>query len=295
MLASRSDQEQEAQAQEPTTDKADPVTINIRDYRVRFRFSVDKEPDGARSLQVSYTATNKKDRKDNLPVYGALIKFYNTSEQGEQLLGEIETNEEGEGAITVPAGHNYIKDASGNINFTARFEGSETLDAEESEISIKDVMLDLNLELIDSVKTITAFAYSLDSTGARVPVDDVEVNFYVRGMLSDMLIEQGSFDQGTYQFELKQSIHGDQEGNINFIAKIQDSDDFGNVHQMQMAQWGEEHPIESAKTDHTLWSEVAPIWMYVVLTIMLVGVWANYIYTIIHLFQIRNDSREITM
>ncbi len=80
---------------------------------------------------------------------------------------------------------------------------------------------------------------------------------------------------------------------MTFIGKIEDSDDYGNVMQAKEVKWGADHLIARAKTDHVLWSEAAPIWMYVVLTIMLVGVWANYIYTIYNLFRIRNESRSL--
>jgi len=284
---------QTEQTQEPTVVSDEPETINIRDYRVRFQFSTNKQQDNSRLLSVAYTATNKKDRKDNLPVYGAVIKFYNILDQKELLLGETKTNIEGIGKLMIPATENYLKDEEGNILLVARFEGTEELDAEENEISFKDVIMDLQLEEIDSIKTITALAYSVDSTGAKTPVDDVEVNFYIQGMLSNMMIEQGSFDQGKYRFELKQIIPGDAKGNIKVIARIEDSDAFGNVMQAKSVKWGTDHLIESANTDNTLWSAAAPIWMYVVLTVMLVGVWANYIYTIYHLFRIRTESRNL--
>ncbi len=46
---------------------------------------------------------------------------------------------------------------------------------------------------------------------------------------------------------------------------------------------------------NTLWSEAAPIWMYIVLTILLVGVWANYAYTIKNLFSISKEGKELEM
>ena len=47
--------------------------------------------------------------------------------------------------------------------------------------------------------------------------------------------------------------------------------------------------------ENTLWSKAAPIWMYVVLTILLVGVWANYVYTVIHLFKINKEGKELEL
>ena len=58
-------------------------------------------------------------------------------------------------------------------------------------------------------------------------------------------------------------------------------------------KWGTTLLEDPNKNDNTLWSEAAPIWMYVVLTILLVGVWANYVYTVINLVKIKKKSTEL--
>ena len=73
---------------------------------------------------------------------------------------------------------------------------------------------------------------------------------------------------------------------------IEDHDEFGNVIQKETVNWGTFNKL--AKNDkYALWARLAPIWMYVVLTIMLLGVWANYIYTIINLYRIKKDGVDL--
>ena len=48
----------------------------------------------------------------------------------------------------------------------------------------------LNLEEIDSVKTIFVKAYTIDSLGVETPVEEVDVIISIEGMLSKMKIKE---------------------------------------------------------------------------------------------------------
>ena len=64
--------------------------------------------------------------------------------------------------------------------------------------------------------------------------------------------------------------------------------------QKQTIHWGAGQVNDDTTGDgNKLWSEAAPVWMYVVLTILLLGVWINYLYTIIHLFKIKKEGKEL--
>lgn len=265
--------------------------FNSKQYKMLFKFKTVKQGDNSRLLEVDFSARNKKDRKDVLPIYDAEIKFYNISKDDEVLLGSVKTSKEGIAQFIAPETQKYITDADGNINLTARFEGTDELDEEEDEIIVKDLHLELNLAEIDSVKTISVKAFTIDSLGVEIPVEEADINFYIQGMLSKMKIEEGSISDGEYEFEYTSDIPGDKDSNLTFLAVIEDNDDFGNVTQKQTINWGTAHTI-SHESSNTLWSEAAPIWMYVVLTIMLLGVWANYIYTVINLFKIKKEGGD---
>ncbi|GGK56645.1 MULTISPECIES: hypothetical protein [Flavobacteriaceae] len=259
-------------------------------YRMRFKFKTVKQPDNSRLLEVSFIGQNKKDRKDKVPVFDAEIKFYNEA----NLLGTAKTSKEGIAQLTVPENHNYTTDEDEYINFIAKFEGSDGLDEEEDEIHVKNLYLELNLEEIDSVKTVLVKAFTIDSLGVEIPLEEADIVISVNGMISKMKLEEGTIEDGEFEFEFPTDIPGDANGDIIVYSIISDNDDFGNIIQQKSINWGT-FKTASIEEGNKLWSEAAPIWMYIVLTILLVGVWANYVYTAVNLFNIKKEGKELEL
>lgn len=267
--------------------------IDLNNYKVRFSLNTIKQPDNSRVLEVSFIATNKKDRKDRVPVFDADINFYNVSADEDLLLGTIKTDEEGTAKLTLTGNQTYVTDDDGYINLKAVFEGTDGLDYEDAELAIRDVFLELNLEEIDSVKTVVLNAYTLDSLKTKIPLEETDVKFAVGGFLSNLPMQEGTVEGGEIQFQFPENISGDKNGNVEVIASILDSDEFGNVIQKKNIAWGINKQITVEK--NKLWSKAAPIWMYIVLSILLLGVWANYAFTIKNLFKINREGKELDL
>lgn len=267
---------------------------DVTNYRMGFNLTTVKQPDNSRLLEVTFIATNKKDRKDKVPVFNAEIKFFNILDEEEELLGTVNTSKEGIAKLILPENQNYLTDEEGNINLTALFGGTNSLEEETAEISVKDLHLELNLTEIDSVKTVLVSAFTIDKLGEKIPVEDVEINFYVQAMLSKMKIDEGLISDGVYEFNFPTDIPGNINDNLLVFAMVVDHDEYGDVTQSETAKWGVFHK-HIMKEENSLWSAVAPLWMYTVLTIMLVGVWANYVYTIINLIKIKKEGDEIKL
>ncbi|WP_299553750.1 hypothetical protein [Seonamhaeicola sp.] len=262
----------------------------VDDYRMLFYFSTIKQSDNSRTLEARFIARNKKDRKDKIPVFGAEIKFYNVFNDQELLLGKSKTNNEGTARITLPENQEYLTDEEGYINLKAYFAGTDAIDEQEEIISVKNLHLELDLKEIDSIKTVLVNAFVMDSLGTKLNIEESDIIISVNGMLSKMPIEEGSIEDGTFEFEMPTDIPGDVNGNLTVYAIIEDHDEFGNVITEKMVNWGVFNKQDEVKSN-TLWSEAAPIWMYIVLTVLLVGVWANYAYTIKNLFSIKKEGK----
>lgn len=260
--------------------------FELSNYKMRFNFSTFKDTANNRQLKVVYLAANKKDRKDRIPITGADIKFYQSANDSLILIGETKTSNDGIAELTVPSTMELIADEEGYLNFVAKFDGSESLKRQKRSVEVKDLMLDLNISEIDSVQMAVLNAYTLDSLGNKIAVDELDVVFSVGGMLSRMPIEDASLEDGSYEFEMPIDLPGDVNGNFKLYAFVDDHDDFATVLTSVNSDLGVFDDIRQPEK-YKLWTEAAPIWMYVVLTILLVGVWANYVYTIVKLRKIK--------
>lgn len=265
---------------------------DLKNYRLRFNLNTIKQSDNSRLLEVKFEATNKKDRKDKVPVYDAEINFFNVLDDLEVNLGKSKTNDEGIAKLIIPENHVYLLDEEGYINLKAVFKKTDAIKSYKKEIAIKDIFLELDLTEIDSIKTVVLNAFTLDSLKTKIPVEDAEFVLSVGGMISKMPIDEGTLEAGEYEFEFPLNIPGNSEGNIDVYVTIDDHDDFGTVVTQKTVNWGVMYEREEIGSN-TLWSDAAPIWMYVVLSILLIGVWTNYFYSISNLLKIKKEGKEI--
>ena len=263
-------------------------------YRMLFNVNTVKQYDNTRLLEASFIGRNKKDRKDKLPIYDAEIKFFNTFNDEEILLGTSKTSKEGIAHITLPENQQYLTDNEGYIILKAVFEGSDGMDEEEDEIIVKNLQLELNLSEVDSVKMVMVSAFVIDSLGNKLPVEEADIIISVESMLSNMNIEEGTIEDGEFEYEFPTDLPGDVNGDLTVNVLIEDHDEFGNVIQKGTVKWGV-FQKDIIKEKNTLWSDYAPAWMYIVLSILLGGVWINYIYSIINLIRIRNEGKELEL
>ncbi len=266
--------------------------FELSNYKIRFQFSTLKDIDNNRQLEVSFLATNKKDRKDRIPVTDALIKFFNSGNDTLLLIGEIKTNNKGIAKLQVPSSISLLSDEEGYYNFIAQFDATGSLKRQKKSLQVKDLFLDMNLTEEDSLKIVSLEAFTTDSLGQKTPVEELDIVFSVGGMLSKLPIEDGTLEDGTYEFEMINDIPGDINGDFQLFVFVDDHDDYGTVLQMAESNWGVFDDIREPEKNK-LWTEAAPIWMYIVLTIMLVGAWANYFYTIIKLWKIKKMGANI--
>jgi len=264
-------------------------------YNMSFEFKTIKQPDNSRLLEASFLGKNKEDRKDVIPMFNAEIKFYNVVNEEEVLLGSAKTNQEGIAQIILSENQKYLTDENTNINLIARFEGNDIVDESSAELVVRNIYLELNLEEIDSVKTVLVTAFTIDELGDKIPLEEeVDIVLFVQGMLSKMKIAEGTISEGAYEFEFPTDLPGDANGDVAVFSIIENHEEFGTIIQQKNANWGV-FKKQIKNTNNKLWSSAAPIWMYVVLTILLVGVWANYIYTILNLFKIKKEGQDLEL
>jgi len=265
--------------------------LDANNYKYRFNFNTTKQSDNSRLLEASFIGVNKKDRKDKIPVYGAEIAFYNVLNEEKVLLGKSKTSKEGLAQLSLSENQLYLTDSERRIILLAHFDETDGLAGQEDELNFKDINLSLDLIEIDSIRTVVVKAFMIDSLGVENPVLETDLFIAVGSMMSKMKIEEGTIEDGEFEYEFPTDIPGDTNGDVTVYTLIEDSDEFGSVIQEKKANWGTFNK-QISEDKNTLWSEAAPIWMYIVLSILLLGVWANYLYTIVNLFKIKKEGKQ---
>lgn len=257
----------------------------FEDYNISFDLTSLKQEDNSRLLKLEFSGTNTNDKKDVIAVVDAEVSFYNILEDQEILLGKSKTNKEGVISFIVPKSQKYLKDSDGYITVVARFEGNKVLDPQESELMFKDLFLEIVLNSEDSIRTVKVNAYTLNNDGAKEDVESLDIVIGVKGMLSKLVLDENTLEGGTYEYELPEDIHGNSMGDLTLFVKVDEHADYGNVISTTLVK--DTYAINKIKPEkNKLWTDAAPIWMYVVLTILLVGVWSNYLYSIFNLIKI---------
>lgn len=258
---------------------------DLDSFRISFDLIAIKQADNSTLLTVEYLGKNKKNKKDKVPVFDAEVEFYNVLDDEEILLGKSRTNKEGEVSLVVPTNHKYLADDEGYIAVVARYDGNDIMDSEESEWIFKDLFLDIEMNTEDSIRTLVVKAYTIDSLGEKQYIEELDLKVGVQGMLSQLVLEESTLEEGEFEYELPEDIHGNTMGELTLFAKVEDHEDFGNI--IKTVKVIDSYPIvKSSPEKNKLWTDAAPIWMYIVLSILLVGIWANYIYTIRNLIKI---------
>ena len=161
-----------------------------------------------------------------------------------------------------------------------------------TENTFKEVVLDMSLTEVDSIKTVTVSAYTSEN-GKEVPVSGETVTVFVPRMFSNLIIGELTLDDsGTATLEFPSDLPGGKDGILTIVAAFIDNSTFGNVEKRETVHWG--IPTDYLPTSHrALWTQRAPRWMIYTLSVLLAGVWGHYFFALISLIRISRDAKKL--
>jgi len=245
-------------------------------------FTYLKNTDSQRILQVRMTNITQT---SEVPLAGLNISFLND----EKVLGEVLTNGSGNAEFVIPADLPLLTGEDGSRTFVARFAGDSLTEATESELAITDVSLEMVLTEEEGKKIVLLKA-TMSSANGPVPVAAEEISVFVPRTFSLLPVGTGTLEaDGTVQIPFPDDIPGDKDGTLTVIGRFNEHYLFGNVEKREETHWGVP-AVKAPPAYRSLWSTLAPRWMIVTLSIMLLGVWGHYTFVVISLFRIRKDG-----
>ena len=247
-----------------------------------------KNTDDQRILQT--TLTYSKNRME-LSLPGMEISFFTSGDQKE-LVATVITDNKGVARFELSSDFKLKTDRDGMWAFSSEFKGNDTIEAGTSEITVKNVRLEMVLSVIDSIKTITVNAF-VNENGTDKPVSGEAVKVYVPRMFSLLLISELTLDEaGTASAEFPSDLPGDKNGNLTLIAKFEENPTFGNVEKREILNWGLPTDYSVPVNHRALWTKTAPKWMIYTLSVLLAGVWGHYLFALISLIRIKIDANR---
>jgi len=247
-----------------------------------------KDTDNHRFLQT--TLTYSKNRME-IPIKGMDISFSEGPGSG-KLLGNVVTDNKGIARFSLEDNISIPVNSEGLWDFSTGYNGNDTIEAATSDITVKDVKLEMKLSEVDSVKTITISATTHDK-GKELPVSGEQVLVYVPRMFS--LLQVGDVtldDNGTGSFAFPTDLPGDDAGNLKIIAKFEDNPTYGNVEKNVVEMWGLPKDLSAPDAHRALWTKSPPMWMIITLSVLLMGVWGHYLFAVISLVMIKLEAKR---
>jgi hypothetical protein len=231
------------------------------------------------------------------PVSGVIINLFLNEQTRSGMMGNITTDQQGEGTFTLPPKFYQAKDTASILNFMARLKNDPNYQDRVTSLEIRDARV--KVIPIDSSKQIMVRLTQKDSTSNHVPVEGAAVKCYVQRMFSRLPVgDEFNFtdEDGQVLIQLPKDLPGDESGNIKLIVGLEEDDNFGNIFASPTLPWGSsllKH--EDLFDERTMWAsrEKTPPYMLIWPNLILLIVWGVIVYLIVQLKNIYRDTEVI--
>jgi mono/diheme cytochrome c family protein len=157
----------------------------------------------------------------------------------------------------------------------------------------KNVKLELTTG--EEIKSITATVLSDDT--ARLPLNEVDVHFYVKrefGLMRIGELSNYTGADGKVKVVFPEKIVGDSEGNVTLVVKIENNFLYNDNETMAVKKWGT--PLLSHEDEfnrRALWGarDKSPVWLLLLANGIIAIVWIVIAYVVYNLFRIKKAGR----
>ena len=263
------------------------TTISAQDEPFTTRMDLSCEQ--ASETEITLVAQGRyKEGRSYTPLINQEFEFFAYIDGEETVLGNASTDESGYARYSIDNLDGWDVDEEGYYTFGINYAGTDEYEDNFDETVFKRARVDVTTEDGEE-KSVTVQLFELGQDG-EIPVEDIEIAVAVPMMFSDLIIGSDYTDSdGMVSFTFPDDLPGDEIGNIKFIAKTIDADDYGVVLQSVDQQWGvpKAQVIEQTRS---LWTPNAPMWMVITFTLLMLAVWGHFVYIIMKLINVKNQA-----
>ncbi len=229
------------------------------------------------------------------PLANKIFQLYLDSNKAENLIGKITTDNKGKAKSFLPPSLQAAWMKAPVHNFIAVAAGKEDETIAELEITKSKIKIDT--ASADGKRSITVEVMKFENN-EWVAAKDVEMKIGIHRLGS--ILSAG--DQETYTTDStgtatvevnKDSLPGDEKGNIVLMARAEDNDMFGNLMVEKNVPWGVPLKVDNSFfSQRTLWTTRfrTPLWLLLMAYSIVIGVWGTIIYLITRIVKVKKLS-----
>ena len=249
------------------------------------------------SIQYLLVQTRIKTGNKFQPLPRQVVKVFMDSSSPENLITKSYTDENGKAKVIIPPALKDKWNNSSKHNFIAVLEATSPEDERTSILETTKAKILIDTSIDDSIRSVNVKVMYFENND-WMPAKDVEMKIGV--VRSASILSAG--DEETYTTDStgtataefkKDSLPGDQQGNIILVAKIEDNDLYGNLLVEKTVSWGlAEKPDTGFFEQRTLWSTRfrTPAWLLFMAYSIVISVWSTLIYLMFQLVKIKRLS-----
>lgn len=232
------------------------------------------------------------------PLANIPVSVYFSEESPDNFLGKTITGRFGTGQVFLPASFKSTWDSLTEFTFVAVSDTAAGINEISSETTVKKAILVMDTSNADGVRTVTA-TLKEKKGNEWVAVADVEMKLRIKRLLGHLTVgEEETYtadSSGLASAEFKRdSMPGDEKGNLVLIAKVEDNETYGNIVVEKTVPWGKVFQADTHFWHRTLWStgNRAPVWLLFLALMIIVGVWGTIFYLVKQVIKIIKMGKE---
>lgn len=221
------------------------------------------------------------------------VTFLQIVNEEEKELGFVITDRAGKAIYTYKP-DSLFTDKEGKMHFKAVFAGNKSMDPADAEVTIKRARLELTTVKEDSVYSVHVKLVDIVS-GKEMPVPETVLGVFVKRLFKPLKLGEGTTDEnGDASVEISNELPGDAKGDITLIARLDESEEYGNLESTATVNWGVPVSDILQEAPRSLWSAHPPMWMMVTFAVLMIVVWGHYFVIIFELFRLRKEEPHNT-
>jgi hypothetical protein len=246
------------------------------------------------NIQYLMLQTRIKVERKFQPLPGEEVTLFLDSIGAEKQVIKTHTDDNGVAKVIIPPSLKSQWDNNSKHTFIGVLQDSSSQDVTTTELEITKAKMEIDTSNEDGARTVNVKIISPEN-GDWLPVKGVDVKVGITrlgGILSagdEAIYTTDENGTATVTFN-KDSIPGDEQGNVVLTARVEDNDQFGNLTVNKKVPWGVAmKPDKSFFNQRTLWSTRfrTPFWLLFMAYATVAGVWGTLIYLVFQIVKIK--------